>query len=332
MTKTIAKELLESPELVIIPSAYDCVSAKAAELCGFKAAMLSGSALSMGINAIPDIGTNTLDEVIWVTEHITQTATQPLIIDLQEGFGKPLNAYFGIKRLLRYGILGVMISDKGARCNGLSGDRLELSDYERVARIRAAAIALEDSDCLLIAEVGMSPGENFEEAVSRAKHYRELGADVILPSGLLSCGKDTREHLEMLKKFHEATPEIQKWYVMDPETPYEAGMDEIYACGYKFISVDYSARMSALFMLHAGNYLYENGTNVIVSKMRDRFPKASSKFRGASEHFGIRDKSLVNLETRIWGEDYPDLNKMSAHLIYNPYHARYPDPEPESAE
>ena len=54
MNKIILKEELKKSQL-LMPCIYDAMSAKAAEECGFKVAMISGNAVSYSMSGLPDM-------------------------------------------------------------------------------------------------------------------------------------------------------------------------------------------------------------------------------------------------------------------------------------
>ena len=104
--------MLNDGEQVFAPSVWDCFSAKAAELCGYRAMLLSGAAVSKGLTGMPDLGLMTADELIYVTERIADFSPLPLIVDFDEGYGdSPLNVYRNIKRLVRAGAQGFTLDD-----------------------------------------------------------------------------------------------------------------------------------------------------------------------------------------------------------------------------
>jgi 2,3-dimethylmalate lyase len=68
------KQLLNSPEIVMIPAVTDALGAKLAERAGFEAVFLSGYAASASLLGAPDVGLLTLTEMYSPTA-ITVTAT-----------------------------------------------------------------------------------------------------------------------------------------------------------------------------------------------------------------------------------------------------------------
>ena len=86
------KQLLEH-QRVFAPCIWDCMSAKAAEMSGFPATLLSSGCMSFSMRGLPDMGLLTLDEVLMMTERITNVSSLPLIVDAEDGYGdSPVHA------------------------------------------------------------------------------------------------------------------------------------------------------------------------------------------------------------------------------------------------
>ena len=112
-------------EQVFAPCIWDCFSARAAELTGYHATLLSGGALGFSASGVPDIGLMTAEELIWATERITSYSPLPLVVDADDGYGETsLNAYRTTARLVRAGAMAVTIDDT----TGVRG-------YERWGRV-----------------------------------------------------------------------------------------------------------------------------------------------------------------------------------------------------
>ncbi len=57
------KELMKDG-IVVMPGAFNAISAKLVERAGFKAVYISGAGLANGVAAMPDIGLLTMTEVL----------------------------------------------------------------------------------------------------------------------------------------------------------------------------------------------------------------------------------------------------------------------------
>ena len=72
--KTLRAMLQEATMTIVAPCVYDCASARAVELVGFKAAMLSGGELSLAMNGVVDYGFTNLTDLEWAVSRISETS------------------------------------------------------------------------------------------------------------------------------------------------------------------------------------------------------------------------------------------------------------------
>ena len=91
MARTVLRDLLrQSKSCVVAPCVYDCASARAVELVGFKAIMLSGGELSLAMNGVVDYGFTNLTDIEWMVSRLSQSSPLALAVDIEDGFGGPL--------------------------------------------------------------------------------------------------------------------------------------------------------------------------------------------------------------------------------------------------
>ena len=74
MGKKVKLRDLLSKEQLFMPCVWDCMSLKAAELSGFKAAVVGGSCFAWSHAGIPDLGMITIDEYKQGFERMTDTS------------------------------------------------------------------------------------------------------------------------------------------------------------------------------------------------------------------------------------------------------------------
>ena len=79
------KEMLENGEMVFAPCVWDCYSAKAAEICGFRQFSCRNS--GGGTTGTPDIALMGADELLYLTDRIATFSPLPVIVDFDEGYG-----------------------------------------------------------------------------------------------------------------------------------------------------------------------------------------------------------------------------------------------------
>ncbi len=180
------KELIKE-NIVVMPGAFNAISAKLVEKAGFKAVYISGAGLANGVAAMPDLGLLTMTEVLTQSKYIIDAVDIPCIIDGDTGFGEAINVMMMIKEMESLGAGGVHIEDQEMpkKCGHLAGKSL-VSPEAMAVKIAAAVEARTDPDFLIIARTDARAVEGIDEAIKRANVYAEAGADAIFPEALES--------------------------------------------------------------------------------------------------------------------------------------------------
>jgi methylisocitrate lyase len=60
------RQLLERPEILVVPGVYDCLGAKLAEQLGFEVVASSGFGISASTLGLPDYGFLTATEMLYI--------------------------------------------------------------------------------------------------------------------------------------------------------------------------------------------------------------------------------------------------------------------------
>ena len=171
-------------ETVAVPGVFNALVARAAERLGFRAMYLSGAALSAS-TGVPDVGLLGLAEFAEEARRLTAASSLPLLCDADTGFGEALNVERTVRVLEATGAAGLHMEDQQMpkRCGHLSGKQL-VPPKEMAAKVRAAVAARRDPDFVVIARTDARGVTGFDDAVARAKAYRDAGADAIFPEAL----------------------------------------------------------------------------------------------------------------------------------------------------
>jgi methylisocitrate lyase len=170
---------IETPLQVI--GAINANHALLAKRAGFRAIYLSGGGVAAGSLGLPDLGINTLEDVLIDVRRITDVCDLPLMVDIDTGFGpSAFNIERTVKSLIKAGAAAAHIEDQvGAkRCGHRPGKEI-VSTEEMVDRVKAAADAKTDPDFFLIARTDAIQAEGVDAAIERCKRYVEAGADGI---------------------------------------------------------------------------------------------------------------------------------------------------------
>jgi methylisocitrate lyase len=152
-----------------------------AQQVGYRAIYLSGGGVAAGSLGMPDLGINTLDDVLTDVRRITDVCALPLLVDVDTGFGpSAFNIARTVKSLIKSGAAALHIEDQvGAkRCGHRPGKEIVSAD-EMVDRVKAAVDAKTDSDFFVIARTDAIAVEGLERAIDRAVACVEAGADGI---------------------------------------------------------------------------------------------------------------------------------------------------------
>lgn len=184
--KTKLKELMQGG-IVVLPGAFNGISAKLVEKAGFEALYISGAGLANGVAALPDIGLLTETEVQTQAGYIINAVKIPCIVDGDTGFGEAINVTRMVKGLEGIGAAGVHIEDQELpkKCGHLFGKRLVCAK-SMAEKISSAVEARKSTDFLIIARTDARGVEDMKGAIKRANIYLEAGADVIFPEALES--------------------------------------------------------------------------------------------------------------------------------------------------
>lgn len=224
---------------VVMPGAFNPLSARAIEQAGFEAIYLSGAALANSVLGVPDVGLTTLSEAVFHATRCAAVTSVPIIADADTGFGGPENAARTVVEFERAGLSGLHLEDQEfpKRCGHLSGKRL-VPAREFCAQLAAAVAARRDPDFLIIARTDARGVTSYDDAVARAQAYVRAGADAIFPEALTS-----REELERFAR--DVPVPLLANMTEFGRTPY-LSVDEFAALGYRMVVFPVTLQRAAM--------------------------------------------------------------------------------------
>ena len=191
------------------PCAHDGLSARLIRSAGFDAAFLSGFGVAAA-RGLPDAGYAALGETAHAAREVVRAvrdalpgvrfgfgfaagagagagakaaADFPVIADADTGYGNAANVWSTVAALSEAGVAGIMIEDQVApkRCGHVKGKDV-VARAEAVARVAAACRArdAQGTNVVIVARTDARgvPGLGMEEALARARAFRDVGADV----------------------------------------------------------------------------------------------------------------------------------------------------------
>ncbi len=195
MTPDRQKQLAETfrrahraPPLLLLPNAWDAMSARQFEAAGFPAIATTSGGVAWDLG-FADGEKAPWGEIVAATERIVRAVRVPVTADIEAGYGEtPEQVGKSIGEILRTGVVGFNLEDGTPR-----PDMPVRPIEDAVARIRAARQAADAAGVnavingridLYLKNVG-DPASRFDETVRRAEAYLAAGADCIYPFGFI---------------------------------------------------------------------------------------------------------------------------------------------------
>jgi 2-methylisocitrate lyase-like PEP mutase family enzyme len=174
------RRLVEQKNGLVVPGAYDGVSARLVERAGFPAVYMTGYGTSASRLGLPDLGYAGLAEMSDHARNLAAAVSIPLIADADTGYGNALGVRRTVQAYEAAGVAALHIEDQVApkRCGHLSGHQIvPLAEF--AGKIRAAADARRDPDLTIIARTDAISAVGFDEALRRGEAATKAGADVL---------------------------------------------------------------------------------------------------------------------------------------------------------
>jgi 2-methylisocitrate lyase-like PEP mutase family enzyme len=188
VTKTTRlRELIEQPDLLVLPGVYDGYSMRLVEQAGYEAAFVTGAGVAEALLGYPDVGLMNGEENLFVTRRLAAVAGIPLLADADTGYGNAVNVFQTVRAFEAAGVAGVMLEDQTwpKRCGHLPGKSLIAQD-EMVEKVRAAVEGRKDGDLIIKARTDAVAVEGIDSAIHRLNLYADAGADVLMADALPS--------------------------------------------------------------------------------------------------------------------------------------------------
>ena len=214
---TMLRKLLQKPGVLVVPTAYDCLSARIIETVGLKAIFMPPSMASDAQMGLMNIGLATASEIINCAKYMAASVNIPLIVGGDDGYGGALASYRTTQELIKIGAAGIYISDRAHNILARTPHNLVpvLSRKEYLGKMGAVLEVRDqmDKDCVIVARIDAAATMGYDEVVARSKACVELGVDVILPHAPPAESKYKRQDKESLRKFYKdiGAPEVVIW-------------------------------------------------------------------------------------------------------------------------
>jgi methylisocitrate lyase len=239
---SIRERLADANDIIILPGVYDALTAKIAEDVGFETAFQTGYGTSASLLGMPDFGFLNAGETLENAKRIINSVNIPILVDIDTGYGNPLNVWKIVKDLERIGAKGIFLEDQvwPKRCGHMTGKTV-ISKEEYILKLHAAIDAREDNEFIIVARTDSLEQFGIEEAIERGKEYQRIGADVIF----IEAPK-TIDQMELIAK--EIKAPLLANMIEEGITP-NLTADQLRKMGFKMVVFPLSALYSATFAI-----------------------------------------------------------------------------------
>jgi 2-methylisocitrate lyase-like PEP mutase family enzyme len=176
----VLNQARQKDQCLVLPGAYDALSARIIESQGFEAVYLTGAGFANSGLGVPDIGLVTVSELRDHVARVADVVSIPLVVDADTGFGNAINMRRTIRMLERAGASAIQIEDQvfPKKCGHFSGKDV-ISLNEMIQKIHAAVDARDSNDLQIIARTDSRAVFSLDVALERAAAFKEAGADII---------------------------------------------------------------------------------------------------------------------------------------------------------
>ncbi len=201
------RALLDAPGPLLVPGAYDALSARLVEQAGFDAVYMTGFGATASRLGLPDVGLLSMSEMVDHAGRMARAVDVPLITDADTGYGNVVNVVRTVQEFERAGIAAIQLEDQVSpkRCGHMTGKQV-VPVTEMAEKVRAAVEARRDPDLVLIARTDARAVDGLDAALTRAAAYRDAGADVLF----VEAPESDAEVREIAKAFPDA-PLLFNW-------------------------------------------------------------------------------------------------------------------------
>ena len=200
------RRLHHGPRLLLLPNAWDVVSARILEECGHPAIATSSAAVAFSLG-YPDGQRISRDEMLEVVGRMARAVDLPVTADLEAGYGTSVKDMVEtVKAAIAAGVIGMNLEDTtGDEESSLVDLPLQVEKIRAIgdaAKSLAVPFVLNARTDIYLMPLGPE-ATRFERTVERLRAYRDAGATCLFAPGLYD-----RETISKLVRAVEAPVNI----------------------------------------------------------------------------------------------------------------------------
>jgi 2-methylisocitrate lyase-like PEP mutase family enzyme len=238
----VLRNLLASPGTLIMPDAYDPLSARIIEGIGFKAVQCSGYSFSLAA-CCPSEAEFGFDRNLALTRSIAAAVDVPVMADGEDGFGAPPVVAETVRAFIRAGVAGINIEDQILGQPGVKGIIDSRLMVEKIQAAREAARQEGQPDLVINGRTdalatASDRAAGLRQSIERANLYLEAGADLAFVTRVI-----TLDEVKTLVREIHGPLSIAAGLVYNIR---ELSIADLMACGVARVSLPAVAVFSAI--------------------------------------------------------------------------------------
>lgn len=278
------RELHRGEGVLVLPNAWDALSARVFEDCGFEAVATTSAGIAYALG-YPDGERLERDEMTEVTSRITSAVRVPVSADVEAGYGSSPQAVAETARaVIEAGAVGLNLEDStdptppGPDAPAGGGDAFALADLEaQLGKIRAVVEAGKEAGVPLVVNARTDlywrslgdPAWRFEETVRRANAFLGGGADCVFVPGVGDA-----ETISALAREISGPLNV----LAGPASPPTSALA---ALGVRRVTVGSGPARAVMGLVRRmGRELLEEGTYASITEGAIPYPEANGLFSG----------------------------------------------------
>lgn len=177
------RKLHHGPDVLVLPNAWDCASARIFEEAGFPAIATTSAGVAFA-HGYSDGQRISSEEMLSAVKRIASCVRVPVTADLEAGYEDISKTVTG---LIESGAVGLNLEDSDVRNPRVLADLSKMvqkiNTVRRVGDERGVRIVINARTDQYLAEMG-EPATRFERACERARAYIDAGADCVFVPGV----------------------------------------------------------------------------------------------------------------------------------------------------
>jgi 2-methylisocitrate lyase-like PEP mutase family enzyme len=281
------RELHRGGGILVLPNAWDAMSARVFEDCGFPAVATTSAGIAYALD-YPDGERLTRDEMAGVTARIAGAVSVPVTADVEAGYGSsPEAAAETARAVIDAGAVGLNLEDTtdatppkaGASPGGEAA--FPLTDLgAQLEKIRAVVEAGREAGVPLVVNARTDlywrgvgePNRRFDDTVRRTNAFLEAGADCVFVPGVTDA-----ETISALAREIAGPLNV----LAGPDAP---PASELAGLGARRVTVGSGPARAVMGLIRRmGRELLEEGTYASITEDAVPYPEANGLFAGQWE-------------------------------------------------